>query len=172
MALNIVFSARMSTAPRAAGFHLTDLTLLSSNIWRCGFGDGRMPLSDDQLRDIVRQLVRRPGHEDVRSDIRDLFVHLGLSLDEIRFEANLVEIRGRVDALLANTVFEFKSDLRREQEEAERQLTRYLADRESFTGRRFVGVATDGLDFIAYELRHGKLSALRNRFNLRNVLKV
>ena len=34
-----------------------------------------------------------------------------------------------------------------------------------------LGVATDGFDFRAYELRQGKLTALRNSFNLRNSLK-
>ena len=131
----------------------------------------RVPLSEDQLRDTVRQLVRRPGHENVRSDVRELLVHLGLAPEEIRLEVNLAEIRGRADALLANTVLEFKSDLRREQEDAEHQLEGYLSDRERVTGRRFVGVATDGLDFRAYELRHGKLTALRNSFNLRTSLK-
>jgi hypothetical protein len=134
-------------------------------------GMGGVPLSDEQLRDLVRQLVRRPGHENVRNDIRTLLVHLGVPVEEIKLEVNLAEIRGRADALLANTALEFKSDLRREQDDAEHQLAAYLADRERATGRRFVGVATDGLDFRAYELRHGKLTALRNSFNLRSSLK-
>lgn len=100
-----------------------------------------MPLADEQLRDIVRQLVRRPGHENVRSDVRDLLIHLGLAPEEIKLEINLAEIRGRADALLANTVLEFKSNLHREQDDAEHQLKGYLADREGATGRRFVGIA-------------------------------
>src|SRR5271170_7995473 len=132
---------------------------------------GGVLLSDEELRDIVRQLVRRPGHEIVRSDIREILVHLGVSREEIHLEAGMDEIRGRADALLANTVLEIKSDLRHEQDEAERQLTGYLADREHATGRRFVGVATDGVDFWPYELRNAKLVRLHNRFNLPATLK-
>lgn len=99
-----------------------------------------MPLSDDQIRDLVRQLVRRPGHENVRGDVRSMLVHLGLPLEEIRLEANLAEIRGRADALLANTVLEFKSDLRREHDDAERQLAGYLADREAATSSRLMAL--------------------------------
>jgi Eco57I restriction-modification methylase len=132
---------------------------------------GVVALSNEQLREIVRQLVRRPGHETVRSNVREILLHLGVPREEIRLEVGMDEIRGRADALLANTVLEIKSDLRREQDAAEWQLTAYLADRESVTGRRFVGVATDGVDFWPYELRNSKLVPLRNNFNLAAALK-
>ena len=72
-----------------------------------------MALSDERLREIITNLVRRPGHEPVRSDVREILInHLGVAESEIELEKNLVEVRGRIDALLARTVFEFKSDLR------------------------------------------------------------
>ena len=133
---------------------------------------GGAPLSDDQLREIVRQLARRPGHESLRADIREILVsHLGVPLDEIRLEANMAQVRGRADALLARTVLEFKSDMRNELDDAERQLATYLLDCEHTTGLRFVGVATDGVDYRAYELRRGKLVPLRSQFNLRSSLR-
>jgi hypothetical protein len=61
-------------------------------------------------------------------------------------------------------VFEFKSDLQKERENAEEQLApRYLNDREKQTGRRFIGIATDGAEFAPYEIRRGKLTKLRNQ---------
>ena len=54
------------------------------------------------------------------------------------------EVRGRADMLFGAMVFEFKSDLRREIPDAERQLTNYLGERERELRRRFLGIATDG----------------------------
>ncbi|MDO8612904.1 MAG: N-6 DNA methylase [Dehalococcoidia bacterium] len=82
---------------------------------------------------------------------------LGASSTEIEFERPLPEVHGFTDALLGYTVFEFKTDLRRETKAAEEELTRYLADRERETGERFVGIATDGATFVPYELRNGNL---------------
>jgi SAM-dependent methyltransferase len=94
----------------------------------------------------------------VRHSLAALLVqHLGAKATDLKFEKTLLTVRGRVDALLGRTVFEIKRDLRQEGKEAERQLTEYLGDRERATGQSFVGVATDGVDFIPYELRRGKL---------------
>src|SRR6266536_4234262 len=63
--------------------------------------------------------------------------------------------------LLGRTVFEIKSDLIRELADAEAQLPRYIEERERVTRQRYVGIATDGLDWRVYELRDGKLASLR-----------
>ena len=78
----------------------------------------------------------------------------------MRHEHPVTEVRGRIDALLGRTVFEFKSNLRSETPAAEDQLTRYLTGREAETGERYVGIATDGATFVLYELRAGKLRQL------------
>jgi hypothetical protein len=90
---------------------------------------------------------------------------LGAPIAEIGQERR-IEARSRVDTLLGDTVFELKSDLRRETEDAETQLRRYLENRQRETNRRFVGVATDGLDYRAYELQEGNI-ALINVFRAR-----
>jgi SAM-dependent methyltransferase len=91
----------------------------------------------------------------------ELLVHgLGARSSEIEFERPLPEVHGRADALLGQTVFEFKRDLRRERRDAEQELGRYLPRRELETGERFIGVATDGADFIAYEIRDDALTAM------------
>ena len=120
-----------------------------------------MVLARDRLQEIIAELSSRPGHEKVRALIYELLVHgLGASSRDVDFERPVPEVRGRIDALLGQTVFEFKRDLRRERGDAEEELTRYLTDRERQTGLRFVGIATDGADFAPYELRRGRLTRL------------
>jgi hypothetical protein len=69
----------------------------------------------------------------------------------------LPEVHGRADTLFGSVVFEFKRDLRQELADVSARLPDYLAERERQTGRRFLGIATDGATFIAYELREGAL---------------
>ncbi len=117
-----------------------------------------MPIAPERLQAIVDSLRSRPGHENVRGLIRELCV-VGLDVPdrEVNFEVPVPEVRGRIDALFGSTIFEFKRDLRQEREEAEGGLTRYLGDRQRATGRRYLGIATDGAEFVAYELTHGRL---------------
>ena len=120
-----------------------------------------MRLTDDRLLDIVRHLAARPGHETVRADVRQLLIDgLGVPRSDVQLEKQIPEVRGRIDALLGRTVVEFKSDLRRERDDAEEQLKRYIAQRESDSGERYVGIATDGADFVSYELRRDALREL------------
>ena len=120
-----------------------------------------MTLSDHELQEAVAELSRRPNHEKVRALLHKLLTDaLGASSEQISYEHRLPEIRGRIDALLGRTVIEIKSDLRREQADAELQLARYLSEREESTGQRYVGIATDGAKFIAYEMRDGALEEL------------
>ena len=120
-----------------------------------------MSLAADQLDGIVRELAGRPGHEAVRADVRQVLIDgLGVPRGDVRLEAHIPEVRGRIDALLGRTVVEFKSDLRRERSDAESQLARYIAERESDSDDRYVGIATDGAEFVSYELRDDGLREL------------
>ena len=120
-----------------------------------------MPLSTERLREIVLELASRPRHEKVRALVLSLLVDgLGASSTEVDFERSVPEVHGRIDALLGRTIFEFKSDLRREQSDAERKIPDYLAQRETETGEHFVAIATDGAVFIPYELRQNTLRQL------------
>ncbi|TPI29237.1 hypothetical protein FJW07_30320 [Mesorhizobium sp. B3-1-9] len=120
-----------------------------------------MPISSSRLSTIVDFLRTRPGHENVRGVIRELCV-VGLDLPDqaANFEVPVPEVRGRIDAVFGSTIFEFKRDLRREQRDAEDGLLRYLADRERSTGRRYLGIATDGANFVAYQTSQGRLERL------------
>ena len=115
-----------------------------------------MPLTGAELEGLVSELAERPGHEKVRALLYRLLVEgLGADSREIDFEKPAPEVRGRIDALLGRTVFELKSDLRRERRDAEEGLARYLAECEGRTGETYIGIATDGADFIAFFRRGG-----------------
>jgi SAM-dependent methyltransferase len=120
-----------------------------------------MTLPARRLTEIVYELLTRPGHEKVRTLIYELLVNgLGASSTDIHFERPVPEVRGRLDALLGQTVFEFKRDLRRERRAAEEELGRYLPEREAETGERFIGIATDGAEFQPYAIEDGRLTSL------------
>ena len=111
-------------------------------------------LNAEELERLVSELASRPRHEKVRVLVHRLLVDgLGADSQDIHFEKPVPEVRGRIDALLGRTVFEFKSDLRKERGDAEQGLTRYLTDREGQTGEKYVGIATDGAEFVAFFLR-------------------
>ena len=115
-------------------------------------------LTDEERDLLVSELTKRPGHEKVRVLIHRLLVDgLGVDSQDIKFEKPAPEVHGRIDALLGRTVLEFKSNLKRERRDAEEELTRYLTDRQSLTGEQWVGLATDGADFIVYFLKHDKV---------------
>jgi hypothetical protein len=121
-----------------------------------------MRLSSERLTEIVTELATKPGHDKVKAAIQDLLVDgLGAERKHVQFEQRVPEAHGRIDAILGRTAFEVKSDLVRELGDAEAQLTRYLPEREQATKSRFVGIATDGLDWRVYEWRDGKLVELR-----------
>lgn len=126
-----------------------------------GYNARVMALTNERLREMVAELMARPGHEKVRALVYDLLIYgLGARSVDVDFERALPEVRGRVDALLGQTVFEFKRDLRRERRDAEEELSRYLPQRELETGERFVGIATDGNEWQPYEMRRGRLAEL------------
>ena len=130
-----------------------------------------MPLAADNLPEIVLELAARPEHEAVRvGEFQLLTDGLGVPRSDVQLEEQIPEVRGRIDALLGRTVVEFKSDLWRERNDAEAQLTRYIAQRETESGERYVGIATDDADFNSYEVRRGELRELAARRQIRETL--
>lgn len=117
-----------------------------------------MRISDEALEESVAKLIRRPGHENVRVELGRLLID-GLNADtqSVHFEQPVPEVAGRIDALLGSTVFEIKSNLARERDDAIAQLRRYMPDRERDTGRTFAGIVTDGAEYVAYILEDGDL---------------
>jgi hypothetical protein len=120
-------------------------------------------MHESKLKEIASELATRPGHEKVRGNLLQLLTDgLGAASTDITFEKQLnrFRVRGRIDALLGRTVFEIKSDLRREKRDADRQLEVYLRDRENETEQAWIGVATDGAEFYVAMLRDDKLAEL------------
>jgi hypothetical protein len=113
----------------------------------------------DQLPALIAQLASRPGHEQVRVALTRLIVDgLGRQVGSIDHEFRMPLIGGRADTLFASTVFELKTDLRRELPDVEAKLPGYLAERARLTKRPAgLGIATDGATFLAYELRDDRL---------------
>ncbi len=112
-----------------------------------------------ELPATLARLATRPGHEQVRTLVADL-LRYGLGVRFVSHEVQVPEVRGRIDALFGRTLFEFKSDLRREDGDVVARVPDYLRDRERATGQRWVAIATDGATFVAYELRDGALARL------------
>jgi len=86
--------------------------------------------------------------------LRELF---GVELEDLlpgietRLGSKVWGLRGRADLIFSNVVFEVKLDLDRELEDAKNQLKKYLqALCERSPSGRFIGIATDGLKFKAY----------------------
>jgi hypothetical protein len=120
--------------------------------------DMRSAWRHEDLPEIVATLVRRPGHESVRTLVADILRYgFGVAYHAIDHEVRLPEVHGRADTLFGSMVFEFKRDLRQEVADVEARLPDYLGERERQARRRYLGIATDGATFIAYELRAGSL---------------
>jgi hypothetical protein len=113
------------------------------------------------LQEILSRLSRRdhPRTEaEVQADIRQFILEAPFELDEGDLDVVSLEspVTGgrRIDVEVGSAVIEVKRDLRRGRvlEEAVQQLGGYLRTRTSETGRRYVGVLTDGVEWRCYAL--------------------
>jgi N-6 DNA Methylase len=112
--------------------------------------------------DLLRHLAGKPGHDEVKAGFWKLLIEeFGAELSALDFERRVPVVRGRLDALIGRTVFEAKRDLAKELADVERKMPDYLADREREEGEKFVGIASDGRTWIAYELDDGKLIKIK-----------
>jgi hypothetical protein len=101
-----------------------------------------------RTRELLRHLATRPGHDEVKSDFRQLLVEeFGAELGALDFERRIPEVKGRLDALIGRTVFEAKRNLDLEWDDVVRRMPDYLADREREESERFVGIASGCLEW-------------------------
>jgi hypothetical protein len=115
-----------------------------------------------RTRALLQHLATRPGHDEVKSDFRQLLVEeFGVELGALDFERRVPEVRGRLDALIGRTVFEAKRNLDQEWDDVVRRMPDYLADREREEGERFVGIASDGQKWVVFERSDNKLIKLK-----------
>lgn len=112
--------------------------------------------------ELLRHLASRPGHDEVKADFRELLIEeFGVELGALEFERRVPEVRGRLDALIGRTIFEAKSNLDREWPDVQRRMPDYLADREREEKQKFIGVASDGYKWAAFELVGGELVLIK-----------
>ena len=115
----------------------------------------------------LTKLQSKPGHETVKHLLCNILKEqLGATDDEIALEDNLkIVCKGRIDTLWGRTIFEIKSDLRKEELDAESQIKKYIQSKETETSQKHVGIATDGQKYIAYFLLNNELKKI-NEFVL------
>lgn len=117
-------------------------------------------MSDGQnslLHDIVARLPHRHQarpEAEVQADLRHFLLTAPFELNEGQIEVAAPEapVGGgrRIDVEVGSTVIEVKRDLRRGRvrEDAIEQLAGYVVHRARENGRRFVGVLTDGAEWL------------------------
>ena len=111
----------------------------------------------DRLPELVRALAGRPRHEALRGHLIELLRSgFNAPYSEITHELYLLDGSGRIDAMWGATVIELKSDLRREMGDVLARLPDYLRDAaaRARSPRPVVGIATDGAQFVAFEIRN------------------
>jgi hypothetical protein len=76
----------------------------------------------ESTQKLLHDLARRPGHDEVKADFRQLLTgEFGAELSQLDFEFPVIEVRGRLDALIGRTIFAAKRDLARELGDVERR---------------------------------------------------
>ncbi len=119
------------------------------------------------LETLIAGLVNRDAprtEADLQAQVRQLLVTAPLNLDDDALHNVLLEspagARRRIDVEVGSTVIELKKDLRvgNVRVDAVTQLQGYVASRQEKFGRRYVGVLTDGVEWICYHLRDGALA--------------
>ena len=122
-------------------------------------------MATTSAEEVVRRLVSRDNartEADVQADIYALLTGwLNLQPDQVvRLEVPTGDgTRRRLDVAVGHCVIEVKKDLRPGgiRRDAEIQLAGYVVDRTALHQQRYVGVLTDGADWVLYDLRDDEL---------------
>jgi hypothetical protein len=118
-------------------------------------------LAETFTRFAIRDARRTEA--EIQADVRQFILDAPFQLDEddlllVQLESQLGD-RRRIDIEVGSTVIEVKRDLRpdRIRRDAEDQLAGYVDVRAEQTGMRYVGILTDGTDWICYHLSENEL---------------
>ena len=113
------------------------------------------------MNDLFLRLVQRNerrSEAEIQADVRQFILSAPFELDEgdvrvVNLETSVGD-RRRIDVEVGSTVIEIKRDLRRQRikQEAVLQLADYVRGRTNETGLRYIGVLTDGTEWVAYNL--------------------
>jgi len=128
----------------------------------------------EELREYVQsaETARRAKRShDYRRHLFLAFLQKAFEIEakEIDVEKGVkaLKLRGRIDALFRDIVFEFKRDLEAERETGKGELRKYLSSSE-VSGHCF-GVLTDGITFEVYALRDDRLTAVDRPVDLKTL---
>jgi len=118
------------------------------------------------LLDLFFRIARRSDkrtESEIQADVRQFILSAPFDLDDsdvsvVSLESQLGD-RRRIDVEVGSTVIEVKRDLRKGKvkTEAVEQLSGYVQLRMAQSGLRYVGILTDGSEWICYDLVDGKL---------------
>jgi type I restriction-modification system DNA methylase subunit len=110
---------------------------------------------------LIEEAKARKAHHD---QLRSIFIGFlsqafGVKHEEFELEKGVkaAKVRGFIDALYQDIVFEFKRDLDAEREKGKEELKNYL---QSLREGTYFGVLTDGLLFEVYLLRENELEKI------------
>lgn len=112
---------------------------------------------ESHFQDYLSNIREAKGRGASHDHLRQIFIEFarksfGVDPTDVELEKGIkgTRLRGRIDALYQDIVFEFKRDLRLEREKGKEELERYL--RSLGNKQVFFGVLTDGLAFEVYLL--------------------
>ncbi len=121
------------------------------------------------MNELFLRIVKRDPQRteaEIQADIRQFILDAPFELEDEDVEVVNLESpagnRRRIDVEVGCTVVEVKRDLRKAKVKAEAidQLSGYVEHRTNSTGLRYVGVLTDGTQWICYNLQDGQLKEL------------
>lgn len=110
----------------------------------------------------IRAAAKARKHHDQRRHIFLNFLQHGFGVDwtdvELEHKIKVAQVRGRIDALFKNVIFEFKTDLKAEMPAAELELAKYFASRPN--PEEHLALVTDGIVFVAFQFEGKKPSRI------------
>jgi methylase of polypeptide subunit release factors len=109
----------------------------------------------------IEEAKQKKAHHD---QLRSIFVGFlskafGVKYDELELEkgVQIAKVKGYIDALYQDVVFEFKRDLTIERDKGILELDSYI---KSLSGTTYFGILTDGITFEVYALKDDKLAKI------------
>jgi len=116
-----------------------------------------LQILEEELPRYISEVKSKPTENSkamaFSSFIQKVFDIQSSELDfEVPVKTEMMELRGRIDAVFGNLIFEFKRDIRKSQETAEEELLKYFqAYYEKYNDVRYLGIANDGIKFLVYQ---------------------
>lgn len=115
----------------------------------------------NEYRASIEEAKAKKAHHD---QLRSIFLGFlnkafGVKYDELELEkgVQIAKVKGYIDALYQDVIFEFKRDMAIEREKGLWELDGYI---KSLDGTAYFGILTDGITFEVYAMKEGKLAKI------------